>query len=168
MEEYELLNERQRDQAQGYAELAVKFGMFDQTTGANGAHYAPAAVNPFKAEGMVCKNCVFFDEVSNQCQIVQGVLEPEAVCKLWVIPETLLVGVEPAPVEPTVEAAIVAQEFYIRKEAPGCKSGWATVDGKGNVITCHETKDQAIKHMVAASIGAGEQPGGDWDHRTKK
>lgn len=60
------------------------------------------------------------------------------------------------------------KEFYIRKDAPDCKSGWATVDDKGNVITCHETKDQAIKHMVAASIGAGEQPGGDWEHRKNK
>ena len=168
MEEYKMLNDRQRKQAEAYAEIAVEYGMFNQTTGANGAHYAPAAVNPFKAEGMVCKNCVFFDEASNQCQIVTGILEPEAVCKLWVIPESLLNGVEPAPAEPVQESAINIREFFIRKDAPGCKSGWATVNGKGDVITCHETKDQAIKHMVAASIGAGEQPGGDWAHRKNK
>ena len=168
MEEYKMLNDRQREQADAYAKIAVEYGMFDQTTGANGAHYAPAAVNPFKAEGMMCKNCVFFDEVSSQCQIVTGILEAEAVCKLWVIPESLLANVEPAPIEPVQESAERLTEFYIRKDAPGCKSGWATTDGKGNVITCHETKDQAIKHMVAASIGAGEQPGGDWDHRKNK
>ena len=168
MEEYALLNDRQREQAKQYAELAVEYGMFDQTTGANGAHYAPAEVNPFKAEGMICKNCVFFDEISNQCQIVEGILEPEAVCKLWVIPESLLANVEPAPVEPVAEAAVNLREFYIRKDAPGCKGGWATTDGAGKVITCHETKDQAIKHMVAASIGAGEQPAGDWAHRKNK
>ena len=174
MEEYKLLNDRQRKQAEDLADLAVRFGMFNQTTGADGAHYAPAAVNPFKAEGMICKNCVFFDEVSNQCQIVQGVLEPEAVCKLWIIPESLLANVEPAPVEPVAESevpieeyALNVREFFIRNDAQGCK-GWSTVDGKGKVITCHETKDQAIKHMVAASIGAGEQPGGDWAHRKRK
>jgi hypothetical protein len=62
---------------------------------------------------------------------------------------------------------IEIKEFYIRKDAPGCKGGWATVDGEGNVITCHETKDQAIKHMVAAAIGAGEQPGGEWSPKKK-
>ena len=92
VEEYDLLNERQKEQAEGYAELAVKFGMFDQTTGANGAHYAPADKNPFVAEGLACKNCVFFDEMNNQCQIVSGDIEPDAVCKLWVIPEQTLVA----------------------------------------------------------------------------
>lgn len=174
MEEYEMLNGRQKSQAEDYAKLATEYGMFDQTTGANGAHYAPAAVNPFKAEGMVCKNCVFFDEASNQCQIVSGILEPEAVCKLWVIPETLLTTVEPAPeepmaesVKPVTESAKPLVEAYIRKGAPGCK-GWATTDHTGKVITCHKSKSDAIKHMVAASIGAGVKPGGTWSPKKKK
>jgi hypothetical protein len=90
MEEYELLNDRQKVQANDLAELAVEFGMFDQSSNANGAHYAPAAANPFKGEGLMCGNCVFFDEANNQCQIVAGPIEPEAVCKLWVIPESTL------------------------------------------------------------------------------
>lgn len=92
MEEYDLLNERQQEQANDLAELTVKFGKFDQSTGADGAHYAPASANPFIGEGLVCKNCVFFDEMSNGCQIVTGDIEPEAVCKLWIIPETSLVA----------------------------------------------------------------------------
>lgn len=90
MEEYEQLNDRQKKQAKELAELAVEFGMFDQSSGADGAHYAPASKNPFKGDGLVCKNCVFFDEINNQCQIVSGSIEPEAVCKLWVIPESLI------------------------------------------------------------------------------
>jgi hypothetical protein len=159
--DYAMLNDRQRKQAEQYAELAVEYGMFDQTTFANGAHYAPAKFNPFVKEGMACKNCVFFDESNNQCQIVAGPIEPDAVCKLWVIPENLLAGYK-AEAAPAIEAAVNVKEFYIRKDAPGCKGSWATVDGKGDVVTCHETKDQAVKHMVAASIGAGEQPGGEW------
>jgi hypothetical protein len=89
-EEWAMLNERQREQAKGYAELATEFGMFDQSSKANGAHYAPAAKNPFKPAGLMCGNCVFFDEANNQCQIVAGPIEPEAVCKLWVIPENLI------------------------------------------------------------------------------
>jgi len=86
--DWELLNERQQEQAENTAELALEFGMFNQTSGADGAHYAPAANNPFKADGLMCRNCVFFDELNNQCQVVAGPIEPEAVCKLWVIPES--------------------------------------------------------------------------------
>lgn len=91
-EEYDLLNDRQKDQAMDLAELAVEYGKFDQSTGADGAHYAPASANPFKGEGLICRNCVFFDELANGCQIVSGDIEPEAICKLWIIPETSLVA----------------------------------------------------------------------------
>jgi hypothetical protein len=87
-EEYDLLNDRQKEQANDLAEIAVEFGKFDQSPLADGAHYAPASANPFKADGLVCKNCIFFDEMANGCQIVSGDIEPEAICKLWVIPET--------------------------------------------------------------------------------
>ena len=86
-EEWDLLNDRQKEQATNNAELAVEFGMFDQSSKANGAHYAPAAKNPFKASGLMCQNCVFFNE-NGQCQLVAGKIEPEAICKLWVIPES--------------------------------------------------------------------------------
>jgi hypothetical protein len=91
-EEYDLLNDRQKSQANDLAELAVEFGKFDQTTGADGAHYAPGRANPFKGEGLICGNCVFFDELANGCQIVSGSIEPDAICKLWVIPETSLMA----------------------------------------------------------------------------
>lgn len=91
-EEYDLLNDRQQSQANDLAELAVEFGKFDQSTGADGAHYAPGSANPFKGEGLMCQNCVFFDEMANGCQIVSGEIEPEAVCKLWIIPETTLMA----------------------------------------------------------------------------
>ena len=91
-EEYDLLNDRQKEQATDLAELAVEFGKFDQTTGADGAHYAPGQANPFKGEGLMCQNCVFFDELANGCQIVSGSIEPEAICKLWIIPESTLVA----------------------------------------------------------------------------
>jgi hypothetical protein len=85
MEEYEQLNDRQKEQADDTAELATEFGMFSQGSGADGAHYF--AKNPFASEGIKCGNCVFFNEVTNQCQVVEGSIDSEAVCKLWVIPE---------------------------------------------------------------------------------
>jgi hypothetical protein len=93
MGEYELLNERQQEQADDLAEIAVEYGKFDQSTGADGAHYAPASANPFKAQGLICSNCVFYDELGG-CQIVSGVIEPEAVCKLWIIPEVTILEAE--------------------------------------------------------------------------
>lgn len=99
VEEYVMLNERQQSLAKDLAENAVEYGMFDQTTGANGSHYTPANVNPFKAEGMICMNCVFYSEEAKQCQIVEGILEDDAICKFWVIPEILL-----KPEAPIVES----------------------------------------------------------------
>lgn len=61
------------------------YGKFNRGPLANGAHYTPAEANPFKAEGIVCENCVFYR--AGQCDIVEGEIEAEAICKLWVIPE---------------------------------------------------------------------------------
>lgn len=87
MQDWEELTERQQDLAESFFEAVLEYGMFDQSSKANGAHYAPAAVNPFKAAGMVCKNCIFYAEGANQCMIVAGPIEEEAICKLWIIPE---------------------------------------------------------------------------------
>lgn len=69
--------------------MAENFGKWDQTTGADGAHYAPAEKNPFKEEGLMCVNCAFF-QGGGRCEIVEGEIEPEAICKLWIIKEDLL------------------------------------------------------------------------------
>ena len=52
MSEWEALNERQKELAESYAEVALEFGMFKQDAGPDGAHYAPANQNPFKANGI--------------------------------------------------------------------------------------------------------------------
>lgn len=68
-------------------------GKFDQSTGSEGAHYV--APSPFAGEGMVCSNCVFF-EGPRGCEIVNGDIAPEAVCKLWTIPNDLITSAAPA------------------------------------------------------------------------
>lgn len=83
-------------------EIVAEYGVFDRGIGANGAHYAEAAQNPFIAEGIVCKNCVFF--LANRCEIVDGDIEDEAICKFWIIPEAAL-GIEPAEPAPIAEDA---------------------------------------------------------------
>lgn len=68
-------------------DLVEVVGKFDQTTNNNGAHYVNPS--PFAAEGMNCANCYFY-EGPRACEIVDGDIAPEAVCKLWIIPEELI------------------------------------------------------------------------------
>jgi hypothetical protein len=83
------LNIRQRLLYEHYEHVVEMFGQFDQSSQGNGAHYAPAAKNPFIKQGMICSNCVFF--LGGQaCELVKGTIEPSAICKLWIIPEDLI------------------------------------------------------------------------------
>jgi hypothetical protein len=94
------LNPRQYVMYEKYEKIAEKFGLWDQGIGANGAHYV--AESPFASEGMVCSNCVFY-EGGKRCEIVSGQIEPNAICKLWIISESLLT-VEPEEEASSVEA----------------------------------------------------------------
>lgn len=90
---------RQQALIEDYVSIAEEHGPFDTSMGPDGAHYAPADANPFKAEGLICANCELYQPISDtegRCAIVEGPLtdghiEPDAICKLWVIPETKLV-----------------------------------------------------------------------------
>lgn len=93
------LNPRQFAMYEFYEKLTEEFGMFDQGIGANGAHYV--AESPFASEGMVCSNCVLF-EGGRKCEVVEGDIAPNGICKLWVIREDLL-SVEPTEVAQRVE-----------------------------------------------------------------
>ena len=57
---------------------------------------------------------------------------------------------------------------YISNKRESCKGGWAVLDSDGKQIACQETKEMAIKQMVAISISTGEDPGGTWEDRKKK
>lgn len=85
----EKLNDRQKLMYEHYEHVVDMFGKFNQTARGNGAHYAPAAKNPFIKEGLICSNCVYF--MGGQgCEIVAGKVEPNGICKLWIIPEELI------------------------------------------------------------------------------
>jgi hypothetical protein len=83
------LNDRQKKLYEYYESLVEEFGMFDQSSKANGAHYAPGNKNPFISSGMICKNCVFFVG-GGGCELVKGVIQENAICKFWIIPEVLI------------------------------------------------------------------------------
>lgn len=83
------LTERQNMMYENYESVVEMHGMFDQSAKANGAHYAPGQLNPFKAEGMICGNCVFFVG-GGACELVSGRIDPNGICKLWIIPQELI------------------------------------------------------------------------------
>ena len=83
------LNDRQKMMYEHYEHVVEEYGRFDQSAKANGAHYAPASLNPFKDKGMMCGNCVYFIG-GGKCKIVSGKIEPMAICKLWIIPQELI------------------------------------------------------------------------------
>lgn len=89
------LTPRQTLQYEQDEKLVEVFGKYDQGIGPDGAHYV--AESPFAAERMVCASCAFY-EGPRGCEIVDGDIAPEGICKRWVIPAELL-AVEPAPVE---------------------------------------------------------------------
>lgn len=78
------LNERQQAIYDDLEKVVEEHGMFDWGTGPNGAHYVSADKNPFIKDGLVCSNCSFW-KGPNKCELVKGELEPNAICKLWVI-----------------------------------------------------------------------------------
>lgn len=88
------LTARQKKLADWYEQVAETFGRFDQSIGPDGAHYMVADDNPFVEEGMACGNCVAF-RGGGACEWVQGEIELEGLCKLWVIAADKLAGVKP-------------------------------------------------------------------------
>ena len=50
--------------------------------------------------------------------------------------------------------------YFITDESPDC-AGWATIKEDGEVIGCHDSKQDAINQMVAVSIAEGMEPGGE-------
>ena len=87
LSEWESLSDRQQEMAENNASIVMQFGMFKQDSSPDGAHYFDGSKNPFGKDGIKCDNCIFFNEAANQCVLVEGSIDPEGLCKLWVIPE---------------------------------------------------------------------------------
>lgn len=63
--------------------ICYEYGCWPQSE----AHYMEE--NPFNSQGMNCANCVAF-EGGGSCEWVEGDIKADALCKLWVIPNRLL------------------------------------------------------------------------------
>ena len=123
------LNPRQFTMYDLFETMAEEFGMWDQSNGPDGAHYAPAENNPFKEEGLICANCVFY-EGGKKCEIVAGNIQPEAICKLWIIREELLNN----PTMKTEETAGMKSADMDQEDEEEKEAG-----PNGRVIATHKT-----------------------------
>lgn len=116
LDESATLTERQVALYDMLEESVAEYGMFDRGIGANGAHYATAEQNPFKSEGIACKNCVFYE--GGLCEIIAGDIEEDAVCKFWIIPESMLMpAVEEAPAEDVAAEEMAMVEDAVKSAA---------------------------------------------------
>lgn len=80
---------RQQVLYEAYEAISEALGPWNAGVGPDGAHYAPGADNPFRDEGLACQNCVFY-EGGGGCELLDQPVEPEGICKLWIIPEQAL------------------------------------------------------------------------------
>jgi signal peptide peptidase SppA len=83
----ELLTPRQKEMVDSYCDVEETFGMFKQDSSPDGAHYS--AVSPFAGSNLFCQNCVFY-RGPRGCGLVEGDIDPNGICKLWVIPGSLI------------------------------------------------------------------------------
>ena len=74
-------------------QVAEVFGPFDTGTGPDGVHYVSAEDNPFAAEGLKCASCAFY-QGGGGCELLSDEVrvEPEAVCKFWIVPADQVAG----------------------------------------------------------------------------
>jgi hypothetical protein len=77
------LSQANLDLAEAQEMIAADEGQWPQGE-IGGAHYM--GESPFSERGIMCSNCIFF-EGGGACEIVQGDIDPNGVCKFWIIPE---------------------------------------------------------------------------------
>jgi hypothetical protein len=83
------LTDRQKDLYLKIITNLQTFGYFDRGFGGNGIHYVGASENLYKDQGIECENCVFYYLEGNapRCELIEGSIEPEAICKFWIVSE---------------------------------------------------------------------------------
>lgn len=73
-------------------DIARYQGKFNKSSDPDGAHYFDGTNNPFKGENLKCQNCAFYmaDGTIGTCEAVEGIIDPQGLCKLWIIPESVI------------------------------------------------------------------------------
>ena len=77
------LTDREKALYKATEEVVDEYGAYPKEE----AHYMTA--NPFVDQGMKCGNCIYY-KPGGACEVVQGQIDPNALCKLWIISKNLL------------------------------------------------------------------------------
>jgi hypothetical protein len=105
------LSQANRELLASHEVIVENNGQWSQST-IDGCNYM--AESPLADRGIMCGNCVFFE--SNECEIVQGDIEANGVCKFWIIPEERMSEEKkPEPVAAVDEKA--AEDMRAAKQA---------------------------------------------------
>ena len=104
---------RQKKLYEDLEEIAELFGKFGKGIDSEGAHYVE--VSPFASENLQCSTCAFY-EGPRACELVEGDIAPEAVCKFWIIPNELLTET-PVAIRTESRAVNLAAPEYMRSAA---------------------------------------------------
>lgn len=130
MEEWNALSPRQQDMVEHTIEVVDEYGQFNQGSDADGAHYFDGSKNVFKAQNVMCKNCIFYNEEENDCLVVAGNIDPEGLCKLWVIPEDEFTETpQEEAQEDTMEDMTEKRDFNAKERQHAASTGAAMPDG---------------------------------------
>lgn len=152
MDEWNELSPRQQDMVENIAEVVMEFGQFDKGYGANGAHYVDGSKNVFKSENIMCSNCIFFDEINKQCLAVSGNIDPEGICKLWVIPEEEFSETPEQEKEEEMTEEVEKRDFNTKERQQMAESGAAMPDGSFPIRNAQDL------HNAIQSIGRAKDP----------
>jgi hypothetical protein len=87
------LSPRQIASASATIAIVDDLGQYDQSTGPDGACYWDDSDNQQQADGIMCQNCIFFQDPNGDptdgdetCMVVSGQIDAGGLCKLWIIP----------------------------------------------------------------------------------
>lgn len=80
------MSARQRTLYEALAYITEQYGLYNGGIGADGAHYVEASANPFLEEGLACQSCAFY-RGGGGCEILDQQVQPEAVCRFWIVPD---------------------------------------------------------------------------------
>jgi len=136
------LNERQSDQAESLCMIVEEYGQYDQSSGADGSHYGDGNNNPFKKDGLQCSSCIFYEE--GACHVVSGNIDPEGICKLWIIPAENLME------EPMDLFDLEKKDYNAKQRRAMAGRGLAMPDGSYPIVNEQDLKN-AIQSFGRAS-----------------
>ena len=169
------LGARQTLMHQALEDVVEELGQFDQTIGDDGAHYMGPDENVFAAQGMQCSNCVFF-EGGRACELVQGDIDPAGLCKLWIIPETLL---PPDMTEPAGELPERAMKAKALRRNEVVVFERAAEGSDGMTYTFPFSSEQPVQRYFGSEVLSHQRGAADlsrmndgapllWNHDTNK